>query len=520
MESKQFLKQLTGISLVTLLSRFFGFIRTVLFAALFGTSNIGDSFFLAFQIPNLFRRFLAEGSLSSAVVPLFNQIPEDQKQERQRFISIVIGILFTLTSIVIFLGVFFSNQLIDFFYWFQEKGQGENAELTSFLLKIMFFYLLFVSLAAICQGVLNSYRFFFISAATPVFFNLFIIAIVTILFFQNFSLKNKTIVIAFAIVAGGAIQFIYSWFFLNRKGYKFIPIFSLKDKWVKSFFVLMLPTFLSASLYQINVFLVQPIALSLGEGRVSALFYSNRLIEMPLGIISVSIATVSLTNMTSCLRNNENKKFLQNIQQGINVTFLLLIPIVILLFLQRENILSLLFERNNFNEQSLFLSSSCLYFHVFSIPFVALHRLISNVFYAYKEHYSILIISAVGIVINLFFCYFLTKSMGLDIKGIALASLISFVVMTLISFFYLDFKFKHGLTVFTVGKIFVYFLLLLFPTSLFLFLKKYINFESLLIHFHEKKIIQFLEIALFSGVFLGCYFFVLFFYKKVTRKKI
>ena len=501
---------------MTLLSRIFGLFRTALFAFLLGTTAIADSFFLAFQIPNFLRRLFAEGAMSSGIIPLLNSIDKDDKAKRQHFIHTMSMIFLIFVGGIVFLGIFFSSNILHFFYFFSDNLMEEQVSYSSLLLQIMFPYLLFISLTALCQGILNSYGNFSLPAMTPILFNIIVVVggglLLSKIIFPTYNLKEQIIVLACVITLAGLGQFLFLFFFVMRLGYSLWGknLFSFSffrdfffNKWTKSFFKLMIPVFFTTSIYQINILLIQPLAIGLGEGRVAVLFYSNRIMELPLGIIAVSITTVSLPTLSKLIYEKKQGEFLINIKRSIHILFLLIFPILVIGLFYRELILSLLFKMNQFDEQSVKMTAVCLFFHLLAIPFISLQKIMNNIYLAFQNTRFIFIVSLIGITFNIGLAYVLTRFLNWDVEGIALASLFSFLLMFVILFLHLYYKMNINLLSFLIFKSLQFLGLLILPTFLLFVLHQFFfkDFDF----FTDIKLNQFIVLAVQSLIFLVLY---------------
>ena len=268
----------------TIISRITGLVRSMLLAHFLGTSHAGDAFVIAFMIPNLLRRLFAEGALTSAFIPVFTEISgrtgESSRENQKKFFSQVFTVLILAVGIVSVLGVIAGPLLINVFYFFS-GADAAYINTASNLLRIMFPYLFFISLAALVQAVLNSHGNFSVPAFTPVLLNASMIVSV-------FILKNIFALPAYAfscgVLAGGILQLAFQIPWLLRLGYRFAPRINFQDPALRKMFYLMLPVVFSAGIYQINIMLLDPIALSLGEGAASSLNFSTRLQELTLGV--------------------------------------------------------------------------------------------------------------------------------------------------------------------------------------------------------------------------------------------
>ena len=284
-ENRKIAKAATTIGMGTLLSRILGFLRDMVIAHFFGAGMAADAFFVAFRIPNLWRRLVGEGSLTISFIPVYTEYLNQKSEEEIREVT---HIAFTIAGVILFiltlLGILFSPILIRViapgFIQIPEKFQ-----LTVTLNQIIFPYLFFMGLFALCMGILNSHRHFFAPAIAPIFLNICIIASV-FLFYHAF--KPPVMALALGVLAGGVIQFFFQFPFLWKKRITFRFNFNFRHPAIKRIGLLMVPGLIGTAVYQINVFVDTIFASFLPSGSVSYLFFADRLMEFPLGIFAIA----------------------------------------------------------------------------------------------------------------------------------------------------------------------------------------------------------------------------------------
>ena len=440
MRYQSFIKQISSIALVTSLSRVAGLCRTLLLGELLGRSNISDIFFLAFKIPNLFRRLLAEGAVSSSFIPLFSSlISEKRKIFLKQILLLSSGILFLFSLI----GITFASWIMEYFF-FLKKITG-NLDTNFFnhaviLLQIMFSYIAFVSLAAIFQGVLNTYNRFILPAFAPFFLNIPIIVAIIFILPRELTLFNASIVISFIVLLGGILQMIFLFLGVLSLKEKVMTspkwtiretIFSIKNsKEVKRFFVLLIPVAFASSVYQLNHFLIDPLAFYLGEGIASALQYSIRLQELPIGVIIVSITTVSLTRFSK--KDNKDINLDKNIQKSFISLFYLLLPIITFSILTKNEIVQTVYQFQRFTNEDIEIISFCLGYHMIAILPIGIFRLQQTVCYSQQNTKAPLKASIIALITNILLAYIFVLVFKMKILGILIASIIAPIMMTII----------------------------------------------------------------------------------------
>ncbi|MDP2967897.1 MAG: murein biosynthesis integral membrane protein MurJ, partial [Deltaproteobacteria bacterium] len=290
-ENHKIAKAASTIGMGTLLSRILGFFRDMVIAHFFGAGMAADAFFVAFRIPNLWRRLVGEGSLTISFIPVYTEYLHQRSEEEIREVT---HAAFTLMGLVLLLitllGIFFSPVLIQIiapgFARIPEKFQ-----LTITLNQIIFPYLFFMGLFALCMGILNSRRHFFAPAIAPIFLNISIILSV-FLFYHSF--QKPVMTLAVGVLAGGVIQLLFQIPFLWQKGITFRFNFNFGHPAIKRIGALMVPGIIGTAVYQINVFIDTIFASFLPGGSVSYLFFADRLLEFPLGIFAIAIGMASL----------------------------------------------------------------------------------------------------------------------------------------------------------------------------------------------------------------------------------
>jgi putative peptidoglycan lipid II flippase len=280
---------------MTMISRILGFIRDMMFARFFGADSGTDAFFVAFKIPNFLRRLFAEGAFSQAFVPVLSDYKEQgSKRALRHFIDRTAGTLAIILMLVTIAGMLAAPYLIMLFApgfaW-----EGEQYDLAVQMLRITFPYLFFISSVAFAGGILNSFGRFAVPAFTPVFLNLCLIAATIWLA----PLMDKPVVaLAWGVFFAGAVQLAFQFPALRRLGLVPRLRFGFKDSGVKHILKLMVPALFGVSITQINLLLDTLIASFLATGSVSWLYYSDRLVEFPLGLFGIALATVILPSLS------------------------------------------------------------------------------------------------------------------------------------------------------------------------------------------------------------------------------
>ena len=344
--SRQLFKSTAIVSSMTLISRILGFVRDMLIARIFGVDPATDAFFVAFKIPNFLRRLFAEGAFAHAFVPVLTDYKEQgSKAALKLFVDRTAGTLALILMLITLIGIVAASLLVLLlapgFAW-----QGTQHELAVLILQITFPYLLFIGLVAFAGGILNAHGKFAIPALTPVFLNICMIAAAIWLVPL---MDEPVMALAWGVFAAGIVQLLFQIPFLMRLG--LMPRFRLRfdDPGVKKIIGLMLPAIFSVSITQINLLLDTLIASFLTVGSVSWLYYSDRLVEFPLGILGLALGTVILPRMAKNHAAEDAAGFSNSLDWGLRLGFLIAMPATIGLLLLAEPMLSTLFQYNEFS---------------------------------------------------------------------------------------------------------------------------------------------------------------------------
>lgn len=404
----------------TLLSRILGFLRDMVIANFFGAGLAADAFFVAFRIPNLWRRLVGEGSLTISFIPVYTEyLTRHSEKESQE----VTDIAFTMAGIILLLltllGILFSPILIQIiapgFLRIPEKFQ-----LTVNLNQIIFPYLFFMGLFALCMGILNSLHHFFAPAIAPIFLNISIIVSV-FLFYHTFKIPVMTL--ALGVLAGGVIQFLFQLPFLWRKGIRFHFNLNFKHPAIKRIGSLMVPGLIGTAVYQINVFIDTIFASFLPSGSVSYLFFADRLMEFPLGIFAIAIGMASLPSLSGLASQGRMEELKETLSFSLRLVSFISIPAMVGLIALKTPIVHLLFQRGKFDYTATLMTAKALFFYSVGLWAIAGSRAIVPAFYSLQDTWTPLKIALVclgaNVVFNLIFI------IPLKHAGLALATSLS-----------------------------------------------------------------------------------------------
>jgi putative peptidoglycan lipid II flippase len=383
MSEKKQISKATGImGLATGLSRIAGLVRDIVVASFFGAGFGTDAFFMAFTIPNLLRRFFAEGSLTAAFVPTFADIYHCQgEEEAKRVFNICWTLLLLVMAAITLLGVFGSPFIVQGIGFGFGAVEGKLA-LTDLLNRLMFPYIFFVSLLALITGVLNVLGHYFIPALSTVFLNLSII--LCALFLAPF-LDIPVTALAIGVLLGGVIQLLIQFPVLRRKGVRLRLNFHFRHPAVTRVTRLMLPGIAGVAIYQINVVVTRLLASFLPEGSVSYLYYGQRLFEFPQGIFIVSLAQAVLPAMSHQVALKDEEGLKESLRFALVLIVLVTLPAAVGLILCAVPVYSLFFMRGEFNYNDVHQTASALAAFAPGLLFVGLSRVMVPTFYAMKD---------------------------------------------------------------------------------------------------------------------------------------
>ena len=430
------------VALSTLASRILGFIRDMMLASVFGATGNTDAFFVAFKIPNLFRRFVAEGALTISFIPVYTEyLIKKSSQEALELAQKTLSILLIALVILLILGEIFSPEIVKVFaVGFTE---ADKFELTVLLNRIMFPYLFFIALVAFAMGVLNSHKMFFSSAFAPVFLNVGMICGILVLsgFFDI-----PLVGVAIGVLIGGLLQVLLQLPYMIKSGFRMKFSIDLKHPGIRKIFKMLAPALFGMAVYQINSLIITVMASFLESGSISYIYYSDRMTELVLGVFIVSIGNVILPEM-SRMTANENYNELKSIYvKSMRGALFMAIPACAAIMGIGLPIISTIFMHNNFTAEDARLTNMALFYAAIGIPFLSLLRLTTPTFYALKDTKTPVIGAILALLLNLGAGIFLMNT-PLKHAGLTLALSISSSAQVILLIFLLRKKIgKIGLT--------------------------------------------------------------------------
>ncbi len=433
--SKRLLKSGMIVSAMTLISRVLGLVRDVVVANLMGAGASADVFFFANKIPNFLRRLFAEGAFSQAFVPVLTESHAQGDMDKTReLIARAAGTLGVIVSIVTILGVLGSGVVTALFGfgWFLDWMHGgpaaEKFELASVMLKITFPYLWFITFVALSGAILNTLGKFAVSSFTPVFLNVMIILAA---WFISPQMSQPEIGLAIGVLLGGLVQFLFQIPFLIKAGVMVKPKWGWRDPGVVKIRTLMIPALFGVSVSQINLLFDTFIASFLQTGSISWLYYSDRLLEFPLGLFGIAIATVILPALSRKHVDAHSEGFAHTMDWGVRMVTLLGIPAMLGLMVLAKPMLMVLFMRGEFSPQDVHQASLSLLAYASGLLNFMLIKVLAPGYYSRQDtktpvKYGI-IAMVTNMVFNAIFAYFY------GYVGLAIATALSaFVNMALL----------------------------------------------------------------------------------------
>ena len=416
------------VSAFTMLSRVMGLLRDIIFAQVIGASAFADAFFVAFKIPNFFRRLFAEGAFAQAFVPVLGEYRERGSQAAvqalmARVYASLGGVLLLLTAFVVMAAPLFAGLFAPSWWW---QG-GAQFEVVANLLRITFPYLLFVSLAGVAGGVLNSFDRFAVPAFTPVLLNLVLIgaALLAVPYFDE-----PVYALAWGVFAAGVVQFLFQLPFLKRIEMLPLPIWDWHDSGVKKILGLMGPAIFGVSVSQINLLLDTMLATFLPAGSVSWLYYADRLAELPLGVFAIAIAVVILPNLSRHHTAASQQAFSATLDWALRMVLLIAIPAALALVILAEPILAALFYYGEVMQpQDITMAAFSLRAYALGLVFFMLIKVLAPGFYARQDMRTPVRIGVIAMLANMFFNLILVLVLHytwrLGHAGLALATALS-----------------------------------------------------------------------------------------------
>ena len=410
------------IGLAVMCSRVLGLVREQIFAALFGGGMAMDAFTAAFRIPNLLRDLFAEGALSMAFVTTFSKtIARGGDQDAWRLANKVATMTALVLGVLCVVGMVFSPELVALL---APGFDPDKAALTAHLTRIMFPFILLVSLAALVMGMLNAKNRFGMPAMASSFFNIgSIVGGVALGFWIDPHFGTRALIgLAFATLIGGGLQLAVQLPSLARLGYRFRPDLHWRDPGIKAILLLMGPAVIAASTTQINVLVNSMFASTLGDGAIFWLAIAFRLMQLPLGLFGVALGTVTLPLLSRLVVAGKTQEFRSELARAIRWGLLLTLPSMAGLMLLAEPIISVLYQHGKFNADQAAHAAGALRFYAIGLGGYAALKVLVNAFYALDRRKTPMLVSFIAVGLNLLFNWIFTFRLGWGYQGLAFST--------------------------------------------------------------------------------------------------
>ena len=408
------LKSTGTFSFFTMISRLLGYLRDILIAIFLGTGVLADAFFVAFRIPNTFRRLFSEGTFNAAFVPSYTSEIIKGKTQSNKFANnifnlLFLGLFFLVLIVQIFMPAFVSIIAPGF------VNDIEKMDLAVNLTRITFPFLFFISLASFFSAILNSHNKFAAASAAPIILNIILIGI---LFFSKLLGDKLVYYLSYGVSLAGILQLFFLYKFVS-KFYSLRFNFKIKvDSKVKIFFKKLLPSIFSSGVTQINI-LVGTIIASFQASAVSYLYYADRVYQINLAIAGIAIGVVVLPQLSKHIQSNKKDKILLIQNKALELSLFLSLPATLALLIGSEEIISALFGYGSFNEVSVLNSGKALYYFALGLPAFSLIKVFSSFFFANQDTKTPFYISLMAVILNIIISIYYFNEIGFVIIPIA-----------------------------------------------------------------------------------------------------
>ncbi|MCX6878433.1 MAG: murein biosynthesis integral membrane protein MurJ [Verrucomicrobia bacterium] len=398
------------VSAAVMASRVLGLAREMMFAALFGGSRWMDCFYLAFKVPNLLRDLFAEGALSQAFVTTFSKrLKTEGERTAWRLANKMMTLAAVFMSGVVLLGIVVAPWIVDLLTALARSGAArrnynlEEVALIVTMVRVMYPFILLVSLAALVMGMLNARNVFGMPALASCFFNLgSMLGGATLGYWLDPAWGPRSLIgFSLGVVIGGLAQLLCQFPALRRAGYRFAADFQWRDSGVRQILRLMAPAVIAASVVQINVVVNAMFAYSVSEGAVSWLNYAFRLMQLPIGVFGVAVATVTLPALSRAAIGGLSADFKPTLTKGLRLVAFLVLPSTLGLILLAEPLVSVLYERRAFAAHDRMQTAIALRAYGYGLLFYAWLKVLQPAFYAIDKRWFPMLVSIFALGVNL-----------------------------------------------------------------------------------------------------------------------
>jgi len=432
--SGKLLRSTSIIAVMTLVSRISGLLRDIMFANMLGDKSVADIFFIAFRIPNFFRRITAEGAFAAGFVPVFTDFRQNSRQQdTDRFIQLVLGWFGLILAVISVSGVLCAPWLVKMLAWgFQYQEPGKFAQ-TVAATRLTFPYLFFISLVAMSAGILNSCGRFAAPAVTPVLLNL---SLITAALWLTPVFTNEPAALAVGVLIAGLVQLIFQIPFLRREKITLRPRLrpgpggEAAKKGVKQVFSLMLPAIFGVSVAQLNVLVGTLLASLMAEGSVAWLYYSERLMEFPVGVFGIALGTVILPNLSRKHAAKSPLAFSRTLDWAARWVTMVCVPATAALTILAWPLISTIYFHGDFTENGVHMSTASLIAYSAGLLPIVMVKVLAPGYYARKNTRIPVRIGVVAMIVNIVVSLLLFRSM--QHVGLAMATSIAAMVNALL----------------------------------------------------------------------------------------
>ncbi|CAE6944141.1 MULTISPECIES: murein biosynthesis integral membrane protein MurJ [Pseudomonas] len=376
------LKSLAAVSSLTMLSRVLGFVRDTIIARTFGAGVASDAFVVAFKLPNLLRRIFAEGAFSQAFVPILAEYKTQQGEEATRtFIAYVSGLLTLVLALVTLIGILAAPWIV----WISAPGFADEPDrfnLTTDLLRVTFPYILLISLSSLAGAVLNTWNRFSVPAFVPTLLN---VSMIVFALFLTPYFDPPIMALGWAVLVGGLLQLCYQLPHLKRIGMLVLPRLNLKDMGVWRVLKQMGPAIFGVSVSQISLIINTIFASFLVAGSVSWMYYADRLMELPSGVLGVALGTILLPALSKTYASADHGEYSRLLDWGLRLCFVLVLPSAVALALLAEPLTVSLFQYGKFSATDALMTQQALIAYSVGLLGIILVKILAPGFYAQQN---------------------------------------------------------------------------------------------------------------------------------------
>ncbi|MAZ04041.1 MAG: murein biosynthesis integral membrane protein MurJ [Sneathiella sp.] len=415
------IKSVATVGGYTMISRVLGFLRDILMASVLGAGPVADVFLVAFRIPNMFRRLVAEGAFSAAFIPLFARKLESEGKEMAlefagHSLSVLTGFLLIFSALfMIFMPVMMQFLAPGF------EISGMRYELAVEYTRITFPYLTAMAIVALLGGILNAFYKFAAMAAAPILLNIILIGSLLLAF--NEREETVGLILCWSVAAAGLAQIVYLTIACWRSDIKVRLGRPVINKDIKRLFRLMLPGMLGAGVMQINILVGTIIASLLATGSISYLYYADRVYQLPLGVIGIAVGTALLPMLSRQLRSGEEKTALNSMNRAMELSMLLTLPAAAALMIIPEEIITVLFQHGEFTETASLATAMALLAFATGLPAYVLVKILAPGFFAREDTTTPVVAGVLAMILNVILSLVLIRY--IDHVGIAVATSLS-----------------------------------------------------------------------------------------------